>query len=62
MEEVPYVKVRHAGLLEVIPQPPGDDVHRDVMGDNPTHTGHCGLGKEEMGRSDRVKKAHVKIQ
>jgi hypothetical protein len=53
MEEIPYVKVRHAGLLEVIPQPPGDDIHRDVVGDNPTRAGHCWLGKKKIGRKKR---------
>lgn len=53
--EAPYIKVRHAGLLEVIPQPPGDDVHRYVVGDHPAHTGHRGLVRE--GRTG-MKRAH----
>jgi len=41
--EVTYMEVRHAGFFELVPEPPGDDVHRDVMGDDPTGAGHGGL-------------------
>ena len=48
---VSYIKVRHAGLFEVVPQSSGDDVHRDVMSDHPTDAGHGGLRDTSIDQS-----------
>lgn len=51
---VTHIKVRHARLLELVPQPPRDDVNGDVVSDDSTDAGQGGLGGTERGHgSDR---------
>lgn len=37
------MEVRHAGFFELVPEPPRDHVHRDVVSDHSTEAGHGGL-------------------
>lgn len=46
-----YVEVWHAGLFELVPQSARDDVHWDVVSDDPADVG--------QGRLDRAEERHV---
>lgn len=47
-----YVEVGHAGLLELVPQSARDDVHRDVVSDNPAEAGQSRLDRTKTSVSE----------
>lgn len=48
--DVTYIEVWHARLFELVPESPGDDVNRDVVGDDSADAGQGGLDRTEGGR------------
>lgn len=42
-----YIKIWHTGLFKVMPKPSGNDVNRNVMGDNATNGREGRLGGEK---------------
>lgn len=46
---VTHIEVRHARFLELVPQPPRDDLDGDVVSDDSADAGQGGLGGTERG-------------